>query len=103
MFWWTTRAHSARASAAAECAIVPLDEDPAATDKKATEVIALDSALTALAKSFPRQGQVVELRYFGGLSVQEAAHALNISQETITRDWKFARAFLRREMERGEM
>jgi RNA polymerase sigma factor (sigma-70 family) len=61
----------------------------------------LDSALTALAKSFPRQGQVVELRYFGGLSVQEAAQALGISQETVTRDWKFARAFLRREMERG--
>jgi len=97
-------ARSQRASKrGGEIAIVPLDEDPAATDKKATEVIALDSALTALAKSFPRQGQVVELRYFGGLSVQEAAHALNISQETITRDWKFARAFLRREMERGGM
>src|SRR5215831_4175693 len=87
-------ARSQRASKrGGEIAIVPLDEDPAATDKNAAEVIALDFALTALAKSFPRQGQVVELRYFGGLSVEEAAQALNISQETVTRDWKFARAF----------
>ena len=67
----------------------------------APEMIALDEALTALAASYPRQAEVVELRYFGGLSVEDAARALKVSPETVARDWRFARSFLRREMQRG--
>jgi RNA polymerase sigma-70 factor, ECF subfamily len=84
-----------------EFAIVPLDDAFAAAEETAAEVVALDAALTALAKVDARKAQVVELRYFGGLSVEETARTLNVSPETVARDWKFALAFLRREMRRG--
>jgi RNA polymerase sigma-70 factor, ECF subfamily len=64
------------------------------------ELIALDDALSELAKLHPRKGQVIELRYFGGLNVEETAAVLNISAETVARDWRFARAFLERELSR---
>lgn len=62
-------------------------------------VMALDDALEALGTSYPRAFRVVELRFFGGLSVQETAAALECSADTITRDWKFAKAFLLRELD----
>jgi RNA polymerase sigma factor (TIGR02999 family) len=62
---------------------------------RAAEVIALDDALTSLAEQYPRQAEVVELRYFGGFSVEETAAALKVSPETVARDWHFAKAFLR--------
>ncbi|MGE0406262.1 MAG: sigma-70 family RNA polymerase sigma factor [Candidatus Korobacteraceae bacterium] len=65
---------------------------------RARELVALDDALNALAGSDVRKARVVELRYFGGLSVEETAGALGISEETVHRDWKFARAWLEREM-----
>jgi RNA polymerase sigma-70 factor, ECF subfamily len=64
------------------------------------EVVLLDDALTALAKLHPRQSQVVELRFFGGLNVDQAAETLNVSPETVARDWRAAKAWLSCELER---
>jgi RNA polymerase sigma factor (sigma-70 family) len=60
--------------------------------------VALDDALTALAQFDPRKSQVVELRFFGGLNVEECAEVLKVSPETVKRDWKLAKAWLRREL-----
>jgi len=62
------------------------------------DVLALDNALDALSAADDRKAQVVELRFFGGLSVEETAAVLNISSETVKRDWKFAKAWLSREL-----
>lgn len=62
------------------------------------DLVALDGALDKLAELDPRQAKVVELRYFGGLSVEEAAAALDISPATVKRDWTLARAWLKREL-----
>jgi RNA polymerase sigma-70 factor, ECF subfamily len=62
------------------------------------ELLALDSALDALAKIDARKGRVVELRFFGGLSVDETAEVLKVSAETVLRDWRLAKAWLTREM-----
>lgn len=61
-------------------------------------LLALDEALDALAKEDPRKSQVVELRFFGGLSVEEIAEVLGVSTDTVTRDWKFAKVWLRRQI-----
>jgi len=66
----------------------------------AVDVVALDDALQALAALDERKCRVVELRFFGGLSVQETAEALEVSTKTVARDWDFARAWLRRQMTR---
>jgi RNA polymerase sigma-70 factor (ECF subfamily) len=63
-----------------------------------TDVVALDEALCTLAKVDPRKAQVVELRFFGGLSVKETATVLEISDESVLRDWRLARAWLAREL-----
>ena len=65
------------------------------------DVLTLDDALRALAAIDPRRGKVVELRFFGGLTVEETAHALGISVQTVMRDWKLARVWLRRELQRA--
>ncbi len=62
------------------------------------DLIALDEALTDLARLDSRKSRVVELRFFGGLSVKETAESLGISQETVARDWRFAKAWLRNAM-----
>jgi RNA polymerase sigma-70 factor, ECF subfamily len=67
------------------------------------ELIALDDALNALAEKDPRKGQIVELRYFGGLSIEETAEALGISTTTVRREWTMAKAWLRREMRRESL
>jgi RNA polymerase sigma factor (TIGR02999 family) len=64
-------------------------------------LIALDLALQGLSKINHRQSQVVELRYFGGLSVEETAEVLKVSADTVMRDWRFAKAWLKRELVRG--
>jgi DNA-directed RNA polymerase specialized sigma24 family protein len=61
-------------------------------------VVALDDALALLAKVDPRKGRVVELRFFGGLSVEETAEVLRISPPTVIRDWKIAKVWLLREL-----
>lgn len=81
-----------------EIQILPMDEALAVADGSAQDVIALDNALKTLGASYPRQAEVVELRYFGGLSVEDAARTLDISVETVARDWRFARSFLKREL-----
>jgi RNA polymerase sigma factor (TIGR02999 family) len=64
------------------------------------DLAALDDALTALARLDPRQGEIVELRYFGGLSIEETAQVLSISPATVKREWSLARAWLHRELSR---
>ena len=61
-------------------------------------LLALDDALDALAREDPRKCQVVELRFFGGLSNEEVAEVLAVSTDTVTRDWKFAKAWLRQQL-----
>ncbi len=73
---------------------VPFDEERDATPAPDTDLLAVDEALTDLAKAEPRKAKVVELRYFGGLTVEETAEALQISPETVMRDWKMAKLWL---------
>jgi RNA polymerase sigma factor (TIGR02999 family) len=70
------------------------------TPDRAEDLLALDDALQALAKLDERRSRVVELRFFGGLTVEETAAVLTVSPETVMRDWKLARAWLRRELRR---
>ena len=84
-----------------EVRVVQLNDGFDIADGQSDELIALDDALNTLAKLHPRKSKTVELRYFGGLSVEEAAAILKISPQTVMRDWNFAKAFLSREMERG--
>ena len=65
------------------------------------DFVALDEALTRLAAMDPQQSQVVELRFFSGLSVEETAKVLDVSERTVKRDWNVAKAWLRRELSRG--
>src|ERR1700674_2664334 len=73
---------------------VPLDDALLGAQARGIEVLALDQALESLSKIDGRKGRVVELRYFGGLSVEETAEVLGISPETAKRDWKMAKAWL---------
>jgi RNA polymerase sigma factor (TIGR02999 family) len=74
-----------------------LAPDPA-SHERAASIVALDDALSALTGIAPRQSRVVELRYFGGLSVNETAQVLGVSPETVTRDWRMAKSWLLREL-----
>jgi len=77
---------------------VELDENLLVSQEPRADVIALDDALTALAAIDERKSQVVELRFFGGLGIEETAEVLKVSPETVKRDWKLAKAWLRREL-----
>ncbi len=77
---------------------VPLDEALLGTRARGIEMLALDEALSTLSKIDPRKGRVVELRYFGGLTVGETAEVLKISPETVLRDWRMAKTWLFREL-----
>jgi RNA polymerase sigma-70 factor, ECF subfamily len=79
---------------------VTLDEALVFTEEKSAELLAIDEAMQRLAKLDPRQSKVVELRFFGGLTVEETAEALAISPITVKRDWNLARAWLYGELER---
>jgi RNA polymerase sigma factor (TIGR02999 family) len=79
---------------------VDFDQLPAADSDRATELGALDDALTSLSQIDPRRAQVIELRFFGGLTVEETAEVLKTSPQTVMRDWKLARAWLARELHR---
>ena len=74
--------------------------DALSVPDKVEDLLALDDALSALAKFDERRSRVVELRFFGGLSVEETAAVLRISPDTVMRDWKLARTWLRRELRR---
>jgi RNA polymerase sigma factor (TIGR02999 family) len=79
---------------------VSLDEAMTLAGDRAAELLALDDALRELARMDERKSRVVELRYFGGLSLEETAEALGISIPTVTRDWNTAKAWLMREMQK---
>ena len=79
---------------------VSLDEVAVLSPEPGAELVALDEALKSLAAMDARKGQVVELRFFGGLTAEETAEVLNVSAETVLRDWKLAKAWLRRELGR---
>jgi len=81
---------------------VPLEENPVVLDGTRADLLALDNALNRLAAVDARKGQVVELRFFGGLSVEETAEVLKVSPETVLRDRKVAKVWLLRELSRDE-
>ena len=93
--------HARYAKRGGDAVRVPLDEDVLGTRARGVKVLALDDALSALAKIDPRKGRVVELRFFGGLSVEETAEVLQISPETVLRDWRMAKTWLFRELGRS--
>jgi len=77
---------------------VNLDESIDALPDRGSQLVALDDALEALTRLDPRKAKVIEMRFFGGLSVEETAEVLRISPDTVMRDWKMARAWLMREL-----
>lgn len=77
---------------------VSLDDSPEISQEPRADLVALDDALKRLASIDPRKGQVVELRFFGGLTAEETAAVLKISPETVLRDWNLAKVWLLREL-----
>ena len=94
------RAHT-RAKRGGGALRVSLDEAAFVSQERASELVALDEALTSLSVIDQRKCQVVELRFFGGMSVEETATALGVSPITIKRDWSTAKAWLHRAIEKG--
>ena len=90
------RRHNAKRGARAEH--VSLDAEAVMGPNRSDDFVALDDALNALAERAPRKAQVVELRFFGGLSVEETAEVLHVSSITVMREWKSAKAWLYREL-----
>jgi RNA polymerase sigma-70 factor, ECF subfamily len=79
-----------------------LEEAPMVSEEPSNNIVALDDALKALASADERKSKVVELRFFGGLSIDETAEVLHVSSDTVLRDWKFAKSWLLREIEQGQ-
>lgn len=77
---------------------LPLDEIEHAVDREAADIVSLHEALEALQTFDPRKSKIVEMRYFGGLSIEETAEALGVSIATVNREWRLARSWLIREM-----
>ncbi len=90
---------SARRRGGIRASSVNLDQIPDLSGR-GSELIALDDALNTLAQMDPRKARVIELRFFGGLSVEETAEVLKISPQSVMRDWKLAKAWLKRELSR---
>ena len=82
--------------------IVSLDEALVVPEQPGHDLVALDDALMALAALDPRKSQVVEMRFFGGLTLEETAVALHVSRDTVKRDWKMAKLWLLRQLGRKE-
>lgn len=81
---------------------IPIDDiDVASAPPGGIDLVALDEALATLASLDPRQARIVELRFFGGLTVEETALVIGASERTVKRDWQMARAWLRRELARA--
>ena len=78
--------------------VLSLDHAPAVSHDRARDILALDDALKQLAAIDPRKSQIVELRFFGGLSLEETAEILKVSSRTIRREWELAKVWLGREM-----
>ena len=77
---------------------VTLNDDVIGATGKTADIAAIDEALTALEQLDPRKARVIEMRFFGGLSVEETAEALQVSRQTVIRDWNVAKAWLHREL-----
>ena len=77
---------------------VRIDDVEIASGERPVDIIALDEALTRLAALDPRQSEIIELRFFGGLSIEEVAEVLHVSTGTVKREWRTARAWLRKEV-----
>ena len=84
-----------------DAARVTLDEALVVASEPVQDVVAIDEALTALASVDARKSQVVEMRFFGGLTIEETAEALQVSRDTVKRDWKMAKLWLLRELRGG--
>jgi RNA polymerase sigma-70 factor, ECF subfamily len=95
-----SRSHSA-AKRGGNAEKVFLEEAFVLTKQKAADVVALDEALTRLGEFDPQQARLVELRFFGGLSIEEAAGVLGVSNTTVKRNWNLAKAWLARELRQG--
>jgi RNA polymerase sigma factor (TIGR02999 family) len=91
-----------RGGAVVHVALDVADGAGASADQGDLDLVALDQALERLAAAEPRIARIVELRFFGGLSVAECAGVLELSTATVGRDWRFARAWLQRELERSD-
>jgi RNA polymerase sigma factor (TIGR02999 family) len=78
---------------------VTLDEGATPPVQRTADILALDEALGRLTAAYPRRGQVVELRFFGGLTNEEIAEVLKVSPATVERDWRYARAWLFQELD----
>ena len=78
-----------------------LEQVPDTSSSRDRELVAIDEALDSLAKIDPRKAQVIELRFFGGVSVEDTAQVLKVSPQTVMRDWKLAKNWLTRELKRG--
>ena len=81
--------------------MLAFDESIALPDRKDVDLVALDDALESLSRLDAQQGRIIELRFFGGLSIESTARVLGISTSTVTRDWNLARAWLHREVSRS--
>ena len=81
---------------------VSLDEAAHVANQRAADLVALDEALTNLAEIDPRKAQIVELKYFGGMTIEETAEALAVSTPTVERDWHLAKIWLHREISQTE-
>ncbi|HSU61051.1 MAG TPA: sigma-70 family RNA polymerase sigma factor [Bryobacteraceae bacterium] len=93
------RLRSEKRGGAVQC--LPLEEGLAISPGKSAALVALDEALTELATFDARKAKVVELRYFGGMSVEETAEVLNVHPNTVIHDWSLAKTWLKRELTRG--
>ena len=82
---------------------ISLDDAPSLSHQPDTDLVALDDALTALAAIDERKSKTVELRFFGGLDIEETAAVLKVSKKTVTRDWNMAKVWLLREMSGGNL
>jgi len=97
--WARRRAYQKRGRDAQH---ITLDEALVVSQDRGADLVALDDALKTLASVDPRKSHVVELRFYGGLSVEETADVLRVSSETVMRDWKMAKLWLLRELSGGE-
>ncbi len=95
------RARSAGKRGGPQLHRLSLDETRVAVEDRAAELVALDEALKSLAEIDPRKSRVVEMRFFGGLSVEETACALGVSDKTVMREWRIAKVWLHRELAGG--
>jgi RNA polymerase sigma factor (TIGR02999 family) len=96
--WARARGYQKRGGGAAN---VTLDERRVGVVERPADFVALDEALNSLAEIDPRKSQVVEMRFFGGLSIEETAAALGISERTVKRDWTMAKLWLLRELKKN--